>query len=121
MPRIPDLFLKCIVYLYDSPEDARNAVKAGGTGFLVGVPIEGMPLLPPLIYIVTNSHVAINARAARINTYDGASDVIPVSTDGWVHHSVGDDLAVAAIGISPERFRYKYLAVEMLLTRGATY
>jgi hypothetical protein len=116
MPRIPDKFLECIVYLYPSKADAASASKVGGTGFLVGMPLEGLPLHPNFIYVVTNHHVAVNARAVRINTQDGASDVIPMSLDEWIPHHKDDDLAIFPIGLPPQRFRYTYMPFELLLT-----
>jgi hypothetical protein len=37
MPRLPDLILDCVVYLYRSEDAAYEGEQAGGTGFLVGV------------------------------------------------------------------------------------
>ncbi len=59
-------------------------------------------------YVVTNSHVAVNCGAIRLNTKDGSSDVIPLSKEAWIHHPAGDDLAIAAMSLS-DRFQYKAL------------
>jgi hypothetical protein len=108
--------LDCVVYLYASVEDARQARKAGGSGFLISVPLEDLPDRS-VKYLVTNSHVAVSAGAVRLNTHDGASDVIPVSAEQWSHHPAGDDVAVLPIPLSPAHFRYKTLPTSYFLTQ----
>jgi hypothetical protein len=115
MARIPDEFLECVVYVYPSAEAARGAHAAGGTGFLITVPLAGVDY--SLRYIVTNSHVAANGRAIRVNTHDDNHDVVPIHQADWIHHPAGDDLALAPIALSPDRHRYKALPTSYFLTR----
>jgi hypothetical protein len=103
------------VYAYPSVEDAQRAHQAGGTGFLIEVPAERHPGLA-VRYVVTNSHVAVNAGAVRVNTHDGGSDVMPVSSDQWFHHIKGDDVAVMPIPLSSAKFRYRTLPTSFFLT-----
>lgn len=106
MPRIPDALLECVVYLYPSAEDAQATRRAGGTGFLVSMPLPEGPLPSFLTYVVTNSHVAVNAGALRINTHEGGAEVIAVTQDLWTHHPSGDDVAIMPLAISPSQFRF---------------
>jgi hypothetical protein len=36
MPRIPDILLDTVIYLYPTAMDAESGARAGGTGFLEG-------------------------------------------------------------------------------------
>jgi hypothetical protein len=38
MPHIPNHIVHCSLYLYASEEDANNAARSGGSGFLIHVP-----------------------------------------------------------------------------------
>lgn len=105
MPRIEDLILDCIVYLYPSVEEAKRGVKYGGAGFLFQIKTK-LPFVPmlsgveegPLFhYVVTNKHV-INGgcTVVRVNTRDGQTDEIPLSRNQWEAHPDAD-LAVAQV------------------------
>jgi len=118
MPRIQDDFLDCVVYLYPTAIDAKSGVAAGGTGFLAGVPsakLKGRSFL----YAVTNSHVIRegNSPIVRLNTLDGATDVLPLEPDNWVHHPDGDDVAVCSIGLSDKYYKFKVVGQKMFLTK----
>src|SRR4051812_4045584 len=115
MPRIADEFLECIVYLYPTAEDAEQARKAGGSGFLIVVPSEMYPDLG-VRYLVTNSHVADKAGAIRVNTQDGGSGVIPIIRGQWFHHPKGDDVAVLPVPLSASRFKFKNMPTSYFLT-----
>jgi hypothetical protein len=110
LPRIPDEFLDCVVYLYPSESDAKNGTRVGGTGFLVAVPEENIP--GGCAYVVTNDHVAVNAGAIRFNTKHGSTAVLPVVPDQWSPHPAGDDVAVLLLGVVPAHFRYKALPMD---------
>ncbi|HEX3731896.1 MAG TPA: trypsin-like peptidase domain-containing protein [Mycobacteriales bacterium] len=116
MPRVPDEFLECVVYVYESVEDARGARRGGGTGFLVQWLVDDTVNLA-VNYVVTNSHVAKKAEAIRVNTIDGGNNVISISPEQWIHHQAGDDIAIAPIGLSPDRFRYKVLPARFFLNK----
>src|SRR4051794_5711082 len=57
MPRIPDIMLDCVVYLYESVDHAIASANKGGSGFLLGVPLSEVPNRG-VVYVVTNKHVA---------------------------------------------------------------
>src|SRR5690242_19188032 len=42
VPRIEDAFLQCVVYLYPDRPSACAGKQAGGSGFLVGLPVKGL-------------------------------------------------------------------------------
>jgi hypothetical protein len=106
LPRIPDVLLECVIYLYPSRTDAEAGERAGGTGFLVSEPaaIRGAP---PTLYAVTNSHVIREGRSPviRLNSKQGGIDVLELDVDQWVHHPDGDDIAVCPIRLT-EGHRY---------------
>jgi hypothetical protein len=122
MPAIPGQFLDCAIYLYPSVEAAEAGERLGGSGFLVSVPIEGQshrhggdgPHVGTL-YAVTNRHVADKARALRLNNQDGAFEVLPMDAQAWVGHPDGDDVAVAPMGLSPDRHQFLAVSAESLV------
>lgn len=129
MPRIEDLILDCIVYLYPSVEEAKRGVKYGGAGFLIQIQTElpFVPMLPgieegPLFrYVVTNKHVISGGcTVVRVNTRDGQTDEIPLSRNQWQEHPDAD-LAVAQIESLDYFAGYKvrFIPDEYLLTEDA--
>ena len=56
MPRIPNLMLENVSYLYETDEDAQLGTKTGGTGFWIGVQSEEFPERSD-VYGVTCKHV----------------------------------------------------------------
>jgi hypothetical protein len=95
MPRIPDVFLKSIVFLYPSVEDARAGTSAGGSGFMVDV--AGARVL------ITNIHVAMGGcRIMRVPLQAGGFVTLELPEANWISHADGDDVAATAIDVSPE-------------------
>lgn len=120
MPRIPDDFLEFIVYIYPSSWEAREGQKVGGTGFLVSAPLPGVAGVAggfDMTYLVTNSHVAAQGRALRLNTNDGGVGVLDIETASWFQHPDNDDLAVLPLLPPKERFRYKAWPCEHFITK----
>jgi len=127
VPRIDDSVLDCAIYLYSSEDDAREGIQFGGSGFLVGVPFgyddpdwsAGDSRGPQSLglhhlYAVTNKHVAVSLidcyPIARLNTKDG--NTLPIDLFGhWKFLPTGDDLAVAAIDLDKEVFKYKFVSI----------
>lgn len=118
LPRIDDAILDCAIYLYPTVDAADQGVAAGGSGFLVGVRSEVHKNIS-YVYAVTNSHVIQQGASPviRLNTKGGDKDVIEMSERQWFHHPDGDDIAICAIGLSPEHHRFKFISAEMFLTR----
>lgn len=104
--------------MYPSVEEAEAGERAGGTGFLVGVPSEvhsGVTYQ----YAVTNSHVIRegNSPVIRLNTQDGGTDFLPLSRDDWVHHQYGDDLAVCPLEFSLDTHKFSLLTQDWFITK----
>jgi hypothetical protein len=119
MPRVPDGYLDCVIYLYPSLDAARDGEAEGGTGFLVAMlgAIENMMTM--FVCAVTNSHVirAGHAPVIRVNSRVGGFDLIELSERQWIDHPQGDDLAVAALGDLDESHAAKPLIEQHLVTR----
>jgi hypothetical protein len=96
MPRIPDMVLESVFYLYPSFQAAENAEHAGGCGFFILIPFERGS--NNHLYMVTNRHVIDKGGlTARINIESDKS--IPFDTDdrAWFRHPNGDDLAIILV------------------------
>jgi hypothetical protein len=116
MPRIQDDLLDCVIYLYPSVTDAETGVKAGGSGFLVSVPLEKNPD-HRAVYAVTNSHVIRGGSpVVRLNTLKGDMKALDIPASVWMHHPDGDDIAVVPLGLDANLFKFKMLPVQMFIT-----
>ncbi|HEY3827611.1 MAG TPA: trypsin-like peptidase domain-containing protein [Solirubrobacteraceae bacterium] len=121
MPRIPDELLDCVIYLYPTVEAAEQGARAGGSGFLVSVSMDGIDT--PAIYAVTNSHVVREGKSPviRLNTQDGTKKVIDIVSDQWFHHPDGDDVTICPLGLKTDDL-YRFHALpcgEWLLSEEA--
>ena len=95
MPRIPDEYLDCVLYLYPSEQDAKDGTRTGGSGFWVGMPVEATEPQAYAVYAVTNRHIIENGSAVvRLSTQDGQIAILPTVQKDWAFHPDGDDLAV---------------------------
>lgn len=108
MPRISDLVLNCVLYLYPDRTSAESGARVGGSGFFVGLPL-GVEVRPEQFYyslvIVTNKHVANHGNSvARINTNDGAFGIVEIDERNWLFHKE-HDLDIAPIDLS---FNYQW-------------
>jgi len=116
VPRIDDMVLDCVVYLYPSIEDAMAGYRVGGSGFLIGVDSE-VHENATVLYAVTNAHVIRgNCPIIRLNTKLGAKDVIPLNAEDWVLHEDGDDLAVCPLVMAPGVYKYRYIPSNLFVT-----
>jgi hypothetical protein len=100
MPRIPEITLDGVAFLYPRAEEAHAHAKIGGTCAFIGrrVYVDGVlkPIYVP--YAVSNRHVVWTGGCPviRINRRDGGKpDVIELECDDWIVHPDGDDLAIA--------------------------
>lgn len=118
MPRIEDKILDCVIYLYPSEVDARNGERAGGSGFLVGIPSK-VYKQAHYVYAVTNSHVIKegNSPVIRMNTKEGQTDVLNLKPIDWIHHPDGDDVAVCPVAFPPDRFKFSHIGQDLFLTK----
>lgn len=102
VPRIPDEYLDCVIYLYPTEVDAEDGGRAGGSGFLVGVPTEGLRQNFWILYAVSNKHVIEKSRVVRMNTADGRKTIVPSARADWIVHPDGDDVAAFQISFDPK-------------------
>ncbi len=117
MPRIQDIVLTMVFYVYPSKESAISGDDSGGTGFIYFVPTEFDPKLG-YHHAVTNAHVVFNGDydpVLRINTKDGKFDIIETSQSQWIRHPDGDDVTVALISLRGEIHDYGCFREENVL------
>ena len=116
MPPVPPQFLDAIVFLYPTQESALKGDRAGGTGFVVGYPVPGLPTGHFFSYVVTAKHVIEKSRFVRVNCLDGDVDVAEFPMDGWTC-SLDDDLAVFRMWIDPSVHRHEIIQLQWLMTQ----
>jgi hypothetical protein len=119
MPAIPQEVLDTVVYLYPDADSAAKGERAGGSGCLVMIPTQLEPFAMGFIYVVTSSHVIREGRASafRVNTRDGKLGVIHSTTEGWIHHPYGDDIAVLPINLEYDIVKAKGIPINWLITK----
>ena len=115
MPRIKDEFLECPIFLYVSVDDAKNDYNTGGSGFLTAVKTEQHEY----IYAVTNSHVIIEGKSpvVRINRKDGEVQILDIPLTTWIHHPLGDDIAICPLLMLHSPYYIRVIQSEILITK----
>lgn len=96
MPRIPDVHLQSVVFIYPSVDAAQRGVQAGGSGFVISYPSgTGWNIR----YVVTNKHVFDNNGIyVRLNYPHGRGfHVVGISADLWTEAPGEDDFVVAVL------------------------
>lgn len=119
LPKIPTNFLDGVFYLYPNVDSAKAGKRVGGTGFFVAVP-SNVVENANYIYAVTNWHVAIKNRASvlRVNTKDGATEIISLCPEDWEFDAVaGHDIAIAHIKFKSEAIRYSAATTDGFASR----
>jgi hypothetical protein len=83
VPRIPDHFALCSIYMYEDEPHAYSGSRSGASGFLVHVPSRtNVPFVH--VYAVTNAHVIDQGcTTIRLNKRDGGVKVIPTPASSW--------------------------------------
>lgn len=139
MPKIPEAVLESVIYLYPSVADAEVGKKAGGTGFLVGVPEDekfrhrdwGAPswneweysrhLGSYFLHAVTAAHVIHRGSSpvVRLTLKAGTVDIIDLPAEAWHTHPDGDDVAICPIGFSGQYEGTSFVPESFLLTTEA--
>ncbi len=124
MPKLPPNVIKCVFYLYRTPEDARAGTDPHGTGFLVSVPIGRLRggALDSHLYAVANWHVVADESdkddppcpVIRLNGKDGTPIVVPLTVADWLYISGGVDVAVAPLEVN-DKHDVLSIPVEMFL------
>jgi hypothetical protein len=119
MPRIPDEYLECAIYLYPTVEGAGKGEQSGGSGLLVYVPSKTHSDAG-YIYAVTCSHVATDNPVIRLNTCKGDIGVLDYSGK-WEHHA-NDDLAAVHMGaLDTDQFKFKLLELQRFINQEIIY
>ncbi len=117
MPRISDTFTDIAIYLYQTPDDAAEGKDAGGSGFLMGVPLKARPDRS-YIFAVTNRHnIEKGAPVIRLNNKFGYTSVIDVEERKWMFHPDGQDLAVVPVQLNEDYQRFRFLTTDAIVTR----
>jgi hypothetical protein len=100
LPIIPT-FIHCSVFIYKTVEQANAGSFSGGSGFLVGVPLDGNKEKTQ-VYVVTCRHVlkGMQNPVIRLNLFPSHKKP-PVETNRlrWIDHPDLDDLAVYPLPI----------------------
>jgi hypothetical protein len=116
VPRIPDEYFHCVIYLYHSVEDAKNRSvhSSGGSGFLVAVPSAYPGCMH--LYAVSCRHVVEVSPVVRVNTADGNVDIIEYKNTDWIFTD-DQDIAVLPIALSKQQHQVNALLVSSFLTK----
>ena len=118
VPRIHDLYADCVVYIYGSMKDAEKGVRYGGSGFIVQVALPVNSEWSQL-YVVTNRHVVRKGKEPvfRINRTDGKVEYCATTSDDWLFHTDGDDIAVLPFEFAnPNQLKISPLQITQFLT-----
>jgi hypothetical protein len=117
VPRIPDAYLDCVIYLYASESDAKKGERTGGSGFLVGVPTIDLPRNFWFLYAITNKHVIERGNTTiRMKTIEGGIDILETIEPDWILHPSGDDVAVCLISFDPKSYKFNFVRRSDFLT-----
>lgn len=118
MPRIDDVLLGCVFYIYPTHDDALNGERIGGGGFLIGIRTQASDNVFHE-YAITNKHVVLEAQTPflRINTLDLKTDIIETKQSDWIFHPDGDDVAVYPISLSWKFHDYGLIVNNTFITQ----
>lgn len=117
VPRIHDIFLDCVFYLYPDLKSAEDGSRLGGSGFLIGVPIPGVTSIWTMLF-VTNKHVIERGNSVlRLNNRDGGTFCIEVDERSWIFHPGGDDLAIACVKLDQSKHQYAMVSLDDFVTK----
>jgi hypothetical protein len=98
MPRIPDVHLQSVVFIYPSEQDAQDGRQLGGSGFVVNYPT-GVGAWRTR-YVVTNAHVVeAGGQWMRLNHRHG-THTVHIPPDQW-ETAPPDDFAIALLSLPP--------------------
>lgn len=114
MPRVPDEFLECVVYLYPSIPAAEAGERVGGTGFIVRVDERGTDFY----YVITNKHVIEKGNCTvRFNNTARAHEAYEYDERNWIK-ARNADLAMYLIpDPDPTRLDLRPVTVGQFITR----
>lgn len=118
MSRIQDEFLKTVIYLYPSEEDADNGTDTGGAGCLVTVPSVKIKKIL-YVYAATNKHVIHSAKSpvVRLNRIDGSTEIFPFKQNDWTDHPDQDDISIVPISLDLSKHKVKAISSNMFINK----
>jgi hypothetical protein len=120
MPRVDDMLLKTVFYVYHSKQEAIDGDECGASGFFFQV-ISENDQETNFMYAITNSHVIFGYKSnsfLRINTKKGEFDVLETNQSDWFRHPDGDDVAIKLIRLDDRIHDYLFFYEPVILTRG---
>ncbi len=113
--RIPQEWIDGIIYLYPDEQTARSGEQIGGTGFLLGWPIEGRSDFT--LWAVTNRHVIDQGNwTIRLNAKSGGLAYQDTTDREWIF-SPYSDLAVRPISLSQDLHKFSFITKDWLLEK----
>jgi hypothetical protein len=117
MPRVPDEYLECIVYLYPSIPAADAGEKVGGTGFIVAVESE-TDSGAAFFYVVTNKHVIEGGNTTvRFNKPSQVHEAFEYDERNWFK-AKNADLAVYLLpNLNPKQIWLRPITTHQFITR----
>jgi len=107
VPRIPDVYLDCVIYIFETAAGAEGP-KAGtpsGSGFLVRIDEEaqdmpGADKFVTHVYAVTCAHVVENGGCViSLNSKEGKKVTLPTGRGDWLLSPSGDDVGVCRLDL----------------------
>jgi hypothetical protein len=115
LPRIPDVHLQAVVFIYPSEDAAHEGLQVGGSGFVVNYPSGVRDWR--IRYVVTNKHVVDGGgHWVRLNSPDG-SYTVDIPPDEWQWAPGGDDFALAVLRLPGRVAPYELSLDSLSLTR----
>lgn len=106
--------LDATFFLYPSYEDAEQGANYGGSGVIVGVPLDGRPDLH-MRYAVTNWHVACRGSSViRLNLPDGSVHILDKDPSEWTFLPGKQDLAATVLAL-PDHILPPFLPSAMFI------
>jgi hypothetical protein len=117
MPRVPDEYLNCIVYMYPSIPAVEKGERLGGTGFVVGVDASHDRSIR-FFYVVTNKHVVDSGNTTvRFNTLHGRHEAQEYDESNWLR-SIDTDLAIYLLPpLDPRHFDFRPISLGQFITK----
>jgi hypothetical protein len=103
--------------MYNSKQAALDGESFGGSGFLVGLPVEGHEGWSWL-YAITNRHVLdAGYRFIRLNNKTGGVDVVETARDDWHDHPDRFDVSAHSLDLGGKATDQSALPITNFITR----
>lgn len=113
MPRVPDEYLECVVYLYPDLAYAEAGEKAGGTGFVVRLDQGDQDFY----YVVTNKHVIDGgSTCVRFNTTQQTHEAFDFDERNWIRSDNADLAVYLLVDPDPKRLSFRPITYNQFLT-----